>query len=233
MTTTRRSQAARANGAKSQGPKTEEGRTRSSRNALKHGLTALKFVLPNVEDRDEFYHLREAYLERFQPADQVELRLVETLILCDWRLRRLTIIETNILSNEMTRQGPNPDPHITEMDPEDLLAWTFNNLANNHNSLSLLSRYQGQIDRTYHRSLKQLTNLQATRPGPNPDQPAPDRPAPQCGAGPRPAEGSQPASPNPAEIPQPNEPSDQQPKPPQHLPPPPTDPDAAPEGVLS
>ncbi len=208
MTTTRRSQAARANGAKSQGPKTPEGRARSSQNALKHGLTALKFVLPNVEDRDEFYHLREAYLERFQPADQVELRLVETLVLCDWRLRRLTIIETNILSNEMTRQGPNPDPHITEMDPEDLLAWTFNNLANNHNSLSLLSRYQGQIDRAYHRALKQLRELQSTRP-------ASHTAAPGLATDHRPLATS---------SPQPNEPNNQQPQPQQPLAPPPPGP---------
>ncbi len=213
MTTTKRSQAARANGARSQGPKTPEGRAKSSQNALKHGLTALKFVLPNVEDRDEFYHLRDAYLERFQPADQVELRLVETLVLCDWRLRRLMIIETNLLSNELTKQGPNPDPHITDMDPEDLLAWTFNNLANNHSSLSLLSRYQGQIDRSYHRALKQLSALQSTRP-----EPAPDQPSPRCGAGPRPAAASQAASPKPPELPQPNEPNNLQPHHPQPVP---------------
>ncbi len=154
-----KSETARINGAKSQGPKTEEGRARSSQNALKHGLTALKFVLP-TEDRDEFYHLRDAYLARFQPADPVEQRLVETMVLCDYRLRRLITIETNLLSNEIVRHGPDPDPLIDGMDDEDRLAWTFQHLATNNPSLQLLSRYQGQIDRAYHRAFRQLQQLQ-------------------------------------------------------------------------
>ncbi len=159
MASLTKQESARINGAKSQGPKTEAGRARSSQNALKHGLTALKFVLP-TEDRDDFYHLRDAYLARFQPADQVELRLVEMLVLCDYRLRRLITIETNLLSNEMVKHGPAPDPLIVDMDDEDRLAWTFQHLASTTRSLTLLSRYQGQIDRAYHRALKQLQHLQ-------------------------------------------------------------------------
>ncbi len=159
MPTQLKSETARINGAKSQGPKTEAGRAKSSQNALKHGLTALKFVLP-TEDRDEFYHLRDAYLQRFQPADPVEQRLVETLVLCDYRLRRLITIETNLLSNEMAHHGPNPDPLLIDMDDEDRLAWTFHHLAANTPTLQLLARYQGQIDRAYHRALKQLDHLQ-------------------------------------------------------------------------
>ncbi len=153
---------ARANGAKSHGPKTPEGRAKSSQNALKHGLSALKFVLP-TENRDEFYELRDAYFARFQPADPVELRLVEAMVLADYRLRRLITIETNLLSNEMVKHGPNPDPLITDMDDEDRLAWSFNHLANNHHSLALLARYQGQLDRAYTRAFKQLRELQKER----------------------------------------------------------------------
>ncbi len=162
MSSQRKQEAARANGAKSHGPKTPEGRAKSSQNALKHGLTALKFVLP-TENRDEFYELTDAYLTRFQPADPVELRLVETMVLADYRLRRLITIETNLLSNEMTKHGPDPDPLVTEMDDEDRLAWSFNYLANNHQSLAVLSRYQGQLDRTYARAFRQLRELQKER----------------------------------------------------------------------
>ncbi len=47
-----RAEAARLNGAKSRGPRTPEGKARSARNALKHGLTAQAFaLLPGEETR--------------------------------------------------------------------------------------------------------------------------------------------------------------------------------------
>jgi len=44
----------RANAKRSTGPKTPAGKLRSSRNALKHGLSALVFS-PNGENREAFY----------------------------------------------------------------------------------------------------------------------------------------------------------------------------------
>ena len=49
-----RAEASRKNGARSRGPKTAEGKARSARNALKHGLRAEKYVVLPEEDADEF-----------------------------------------------------------------------------------------------------------------------------------------------------------------------------------
>src|SRR6185436_5132030 len=61
---------------------------------------------------------------------------------------------------------------------DDRLAYTFKKLADNSQSLALLIRYEGALQRSYDRSFKQLHLLQSarrhtgTRPQPNEPKPA-------------------------------------------------------------
>src|SRR3981081_2605014 len=96
-------QASRANGAKSRGPVTPEGRARSSQNAIRHGFNAQTLVLGN-ESPDEFEKLLLSYIARWQPADAVEMDLVEEMVAAKWRQRRMWGVETAAYDLRMEQQ---------------------------------------------------------------------------------------------------------------------------------
>ena len=100
-----RSESARFNGAKSQGPKTPEGLSISSMNALDHGITARTLILQN-EDPDKFAEMQKALFDHLQPANQVEIDLVTDIVAARWRLNRIWRYETALLDIEMDSQAP-------------------------------------------------------------------------------------------------------------------------------
>ena len=162
MPTNLKSQTARANGAKSRGPATPEGRARSSRNSLRHGLSAKSVVLP-AESHEQFQFLLDAHIQQFQSASDVEMELVEAMAVARWRLRRIWAIETSLLAHELQRRAEDMDDEFTEMSGEDRLAWVFQKLADNKQSLSLLARYEGNLNRAFDRAFKQLNLLKSQR----------------------------------------------------------------------
>ena len=85
----------RQNAAKSTGPITQNGKLQSRRNALRHGLTAAT-VVPAIEDAEEFERFAAAIRADYQPISAVEQELVARLTSLLWRLRRSTLIETNL-----------------------------------------------------------------------------------------------------------------------------------------
>src|SRR3954451_10465378 len=103
MSSLRRIEASRANGARSQGPVTPEGKKRSARNAMRHGLLADIVVLEG-EGRENFQILLDQHVERLQPADGVEYALVEEMASSYWRLHRNWAIETRLLDNQVRQE---------------------------------------------------------------------------------------------------------------------------------
>src|SRR5205807_4062488 len=124
-----------ANAQHSTGPRTPEGQARSSQNARTHGLTARDLVIA-PDEREEFEELRSDYQTAVQPQDAIQQSEFELLVGAAWNLRRIRRMEVRACSN-------------TTRTAEQL-----------EKELDRLVRYKTCIERTLHRSLKELKALQ-------------------------------------------------------------------------
>jgi hypothetical protein len=101
MTSPRQIEANRRNAIKSTGPRTQAGKDRSRRNALRHGLTA-ETVIAEIEDPQDYRCFEAAVTADFSPETAVERQLVLRLASLLWRLRRAAAIETGMFENAVT-----------------------------------------------------------------------------------------------------------------------------------
>ena len=92
---TNRAEINRANSQKSTGPRTEAGKSRSTMNALKHGLTAKAILLPN-EDPEAYQRQIDTFMSEYKPANPAELTQVTNLV--SWLLQRVDRLELALFS---------------------------------------------------------------------------------------------------------------------------------------
>ena len=116
------------------GPRTTQGKAASSMNALSHGVTSQKVVLPG-EDLAEFQQLRNSLLQEHQPVTPTEALLVEEITQAHWRLDRVR------RRQDQAFDSPTLDQKL----------------------LSLLHRYATSYERTFFKSLETLKKLQRER----------------------------------------------------------------------
>ena len=95
MTSIRQIEANRRNAIRSTGPKTEDGKTRSRRNAIRHGLSA-ETVIEIAEDLEDYRGFEASVIADYDPITAVERELVLRLASLLWRLRRASSIETDL-----------------------------------------------------------------------------------------------------------------------------------------
>jgi hypothetical protein len=118
MTSFRQIEANRRNALNSTGPRTQEGKKRSRRNALRHGLTA-ETVLEVLEDPADYKAFEMSVTADFDAQTAVERELVLRLASLLWRLRRAIAVETGLLhmhvESEAHKEGrPLPQPDFRE-----------------------------------------------------------------------------------------------------------------------
>ena len=99
MATIKQINANRKNALLSKGPKTNLGKLNSSKNSLKHGLTAKQLVIG--EDLMEFEKYRDHMIEALKPEGILEEQVVFKIIDVGFRLRRIGGIEAGIYNQEI------------------------------------------------------------------------------------------------------------------------------------
>jgi len=167
-----KSDTARANGAKSRGPVTPEGKAKSSRNALKHGLTASIEALPG-ESQQDLDDLLEAHRSAYRPVGALEEELVRTLTVTRWRLRRIAVLESEVLDIELCQSEEDLEEEFSEIEDLGRLGFVFRKLADGSQVLALLIRYESALTRTVDRTFKHLLAIQKLRNEPKPPGPEP------------------------------------------------------------
>ncbi len=133
----RRAATNRANSQHSTGPRTEPGKQRSSRNALRHGLTAQTAVLP-TEDPEVYQRHIQQFLDEYAPATPTETQLVHEIANTAWCLNRIPRLEAELLS-----QNSNPQTLIPQ--------------------LATLGLHSARLSRQFPKALDQLREIQNER----------------------------------------------------------------------
>ena len=163
MSSIRKSEAARTNGAKSRGPKTAAGLAKSSRNSLGHGFTSRSTIVLECENPAEFQQMLADYRSTYNPETAAEQDMVDQMVSARWRIRRLWTIETALLDAEIARRQARVKTEFTHIDGGVELALAFQSLADDSRALSLISRYEFRLSRMHDRAYAALRELQLAR----------------------------------------------------------------------
>ena len=145
-----RAEASRRNGARSKGPKTPEGRARSSRNALKHGLCAEKHVVVDGESAQAFAAFEAALIDDLAPQGALQTLLAGRIARAAWRLERAERIEAELFAREMDGPFGGGD-----------LGLALIRDGNGARAFDTLLRYRGATQAEFSRALRLLKALQA------------------------------------------------------------------------
>src|SRR3954453_2972179 len=142
--------ASRRNGARSKGPVTPDGKERASRNALKHGLTALHHLVLEDEVPDALEALIATVTEETGAASEIEARLARRLAIALWKGERAERIETALVDSAPNLRPPQTGLQWEEADP----LTTFD-----LKRFNAVRGYQAQQGREICRCLKELRLL--------------------------------------------------------------------------
>ena len=190
MASDRQIAANRKNARKSTGPRTRKGKIVSSRNAITHGLTASKTLLPGESQHDSS-NLRAEIFDRLKPDGVLEAQMVERIASLFWRLRRIPVLEAALFEWHKRLQekindaepddfdkfieglpgnGPPPLQLRASAEYDDdgqrdrLQIGRLLESALSNDNISKFGRYERDLSRELRHALEEIRRLQSTRP---------------------------------------------------------------------
>ncbi len=107
--------------------------------------------------------MRDSYISRFLPRDQVELDLVDRMVHATWTLRRCWTIETELMNLQMLRMEAQLAAEYDNFPERTRIAAAFDELAKQP-ALPLLNRYGARLANEYQRALRTLMELRKNVP---------------------------------------------------------------------
>jgi hypothetical protein len=156
----------KANGLKSSGPKTAEGKSRSSRNALKHGLTGAGIVLP-IEDAAEVDRRQRTLESEMKPSGELGRTLVRRMALLAVRLDRCVAYETASLTVGIEEAEAEFDAAWPAVEGEDNPVREQARIDVGHLALfdtsreaCLARKYEAAAERGFFRTLKEFRQVE-------------------------------------------------------------------------
>ena len=154
-----RAQINRNNAYHSTGPITPEGRQRSCLNALRHGLTGQTVVMP-AEDLEAYQHHIQNFVDEYHPQGATESQLVQSLADAAWRINRVAVLETNLLTHDIVYDDFPSHESTHEMREAIAIAHA---LDSHTKALANLSLHGQRLSRQFERTLALLQDLQSKR----------------------------------------------------------------------
>ena len=129
------------------------GRGGSSRNILRHGLTVRRVIAfdEKAAEFEQFYLELAAALGANDPVEEV---LVERIIICAWRLRRVYRIESGLFSKARTAWVDGVAKITRDLE------LVFLRLASHDDDLAKLTHYETSLERSLVHTLRELHRLQ-------------------------------------------------------------------------
>ena len=149
------------NAQQSTGPRTPEGKSATSKNSTKHGLSASYPVIRTPEEQTQFDEMSVAFLEELRPYTPSDQTQFKQLILAAWNIDRCHRLEAELAA------ATGSDPLLDETA---------------YKTLARIESYRLRAERLFHRNLKELKTTDKHRYIP---QIKPNFPTPIYSYGPR------------------------------------------------
>ena len=148
-----------ANAQASTGPISEEGKKRSSLNALKTGLTGRTVLMPGDDAKAYQDHVCR-FIDEFEPANAGEEELVQSLADTRWRLLRIPALEANIYALGQLEFAEKFSIEAGPVAAGLIQAHTFLTYQKQFNNLAI---QEARLCRRFDKEMAELKQLQAER----------------------------------------------------------------------